>query len=408
VTDSAAVGEALRHAASTVDRLRSPGGCPWDAEQTHASLAPYLIEEAYETLEAIETGDRTLLREELGDLLFQVLFHARVAEEAPAGDRFELSDVADDLVAKLVRRHPHVFADVTVSSAAEVNANWDAIKQAEKRRDSVTDGIPLVQPALALAAKLASRRRKAGLEVDPPAGSGIGPRLLALVDAAVQAGIDPEQALRATTREYAAAIRAAERDGATRTAERGGKAGAAEGSGRPNPAPIPVARTEPPASGSEKELLVAFLDYHRQTLRMKCADLTPGQLLELADPPSTLRLLGLVRHLTEVEARWLSHRCQGEEMRWVYGSDADPDGDLNVEEASHESVAATWARYDDQVARSRRVVATTDLDRSAVHPTPSGQRPTLRWILLHLIEEYARHNGHADLLREHLDGVTGE
>ena len=93
-----------------MDRLRSPGGCPWDAEQTHASLAPYLIEEAYETLEAIETADLVALREELGDLLLQVLFHARLAEEAAAGQRFGIDDVAADLVAKLVRRHPHVFA----------------------------------------------------------------------------------------------------------------------------------------------------------------------------------------------------------------------------------------------------------------------------------------------------------
>jgi len=201
---------ALMRAVQIMDRLRSPGGCPWDAEQTHSSLAPYLIEEAYETLEAIETADLASLREELGDLLLQVLFHARLAEEAAEDERFSISDVADDLVAKLTRRHPHVFSDVTVSSAAEVNANWDEIKQAEKQRESATDGIPLAQPALALSAKLVSRASKAGLDVPTPAGHGLGEKLFDLVREAVQAGIDPEQALRETARDYRDAIRAEE------------------------------------------------------------------------------------------------------------------------------------------------------------------------------------------------------
>jgi XTP/dITP diphosphohydrolase len=201
---------ALLRAVQIMDRLRSPGGCPWDAEQTHSSLAPYLIEEAYETLEAIETADLASLREELGDLLLQVLFHARLAEEAAEGERFSIADVAADLVAKLTRRHPHVFADVTVSSADEVNANWDTIKQAEKQRESATDGIPLAQPALALSAKLLSRTSKAGLEVPAPDGDGVGEKLFALVRDAVQAGIDPEQALRETARTYREAVRAEE------------------------------------------------------------------------------------------------------------------------------------------------------------------------------------------------------
>jgi XTP/dITP diphosphohydrolase len=201
---------ALLRAADIMDRLRSPGGCPWDAEQTHSSLAPYLIEEAYETLEAIETADLPALREELGDLLLQVLFHARLAEEAAEDERFTIDDVAADLVAKLTRRHPHVFSDVKVSGADEVNANWDAIKKAEKQRESATDGIPLGQPALALAAKLVSRSRKAGIEVPAPVGQGFGEKLLAVVGEAVQAGVDPEQALRDTARAYAEAIRAEE------------------------------------------------------------------------------------------------------------------------------------------------------------------------------------------------------
>ncbi len=217
-------GAQLLRAVQIMDRLRSPGGCPWDAEQTHSSLAPYLIEEAYETLEAIETADLAALREELGDLLLQVLFHARLAEEAAAGQRFGIDDVAADLVAKLVRRHPHVFADgpapaaaagdqQAVSPADQQQVNWDAIKKAEKRRESVTDGIAMAQPALALAAKLVSRSERAGLSAPLPAGDGIGERLLAVVGDAVRAGVDPEQALRHSAREYREAIRATERAG---------------------------------------------------------------------------------------------------------------------------------------------------------------------------------------------------
>lgn len=226
--ESGEPGAQLVRAVQIMDRLRSPGGCPWDAEQTHSSLAPYLIEEAYETLEAIETADLAALREELGDLLLQVLFHARLAEEAATGQRFTIDDVAADLVAKLVRRHPHVFAEPEngaqgdgergPSSADQQQTNWDAIKKAEKQRESVTDGIAMGQPALALAAKLVSRSERAGLAVALPAGDGIGDQLLALVSGAVRAGVDPEQALRQSAREYAGAIRAREsarRDNAT-------------------------------------------------------------------------------------------------------------------------------------------------------------------------------------------------
>jgi XTP/dITP diphosphohydrolase len=210
VPHTAEPGAQLAHAVQIMDRLRSPGGCPWDAEQTHSSLAPYLIEEAYETLEAIETADLPALREELGDLLLQVLFHARLAEEAAPDQRFTIDDVAADLVAKLVRRHPHVFADVDADTAEQVADNWDAIKKAEKRRRSATDGIPLGQPALALAAKLVSRSERAGVSVPLPAGDGIGERLLAVVADSVRAGVDPEQALRATARAYRDGIRALE------------------------------------------------------------------------------------------------------------------------------------------------------------------------------------------------------
>jgi NTP pyrophosphatase (non-canonical NTP hydrolase) len=203
-------GAGLLEVVAVVDRLRSPGGCPWDAEQTHQSLAPYLLEESYELIEAIELDDLVHLREELGDVLFQVAFHARLAEERPAPDRFSVDDVAADLVAKLIRRHPHVFAGREVASAADLAANWEAIKAAEKRRTSVTDGVPLGQPSLALAAKLQRRAQKAGLDAALPAGNGLGARLFALVGEAVAAGQDPEAALRATARAYRDAVRAAE------------------------------------------------------------------------------------------------------------------------------------------------------------------------------------------------------
>jgi NTP pyrophosphatase (non-canonical NTP hydrolase) len=202
-------GARLLDAAAVMDRLRSPGGCPWDAEQTHQTLASYLLEETYELLEAIEDDDRVHLREELGDVLLQVLFHARLAEEE-SPDPFSIDEVAGDLVAKLVRRHPHVFADRAVDGAAEVAANWDEIKATEKRRESVTDGVPLGQPALALAAKLRRRAAKAGVDVGPPAGTDIGSRLFALVGEAVDADVDPEAALRAVSRAYRDAVRAAE------------------------------------------------------------------------------------------------------------------------------------------------------------------------------------------------------
>jgi XTP/dITP diphosphohydrolase len=203
-------GARLLDVVAVMDRLRSPGGCPWDAEQTHRSLAPYLIEEAYELLEAIEEDDAGLLREELGDVLLQVVFHARLLEERPGDERCSIDDVAGDLVAKLVRRHPHVFAERRVSGAAEVAANWDEIKAEEKGRESATDGVPLGQPALALAAKLRRRVDKSGLAVPPPTGEEIGDRLFAVVGDAVAAGIDPEAALRATARAYRDAVRAAE------------------------------------------------------------------------------------------------------------------------------------------------------------------------------------------------------
>lgn len=204
----------LQRAVEVMDVLRSPGGCPWDAAQTHQSLARYLLEEAYEVLEAIETGDVALLREELGDLLLQVLFHARLAEELPAGQAFSVDDVAADLVAKLIRRHPHVFAGdagpVADHSAEALNESWEQQKISEKNRTSATDGVPLGQPALALSAKLLARATRAGLTVTPAPTSETGESLFAAVRVAVAAGIDPEGALRETARAYRDAIIKAE------------------------------------------------------------------------------------------------------------------------------------------------------------------------------------------------------
>lgn len=178
-------------------RLRAE--CPWKAEQTHRSLVRYLLEETHETVEAIESGDVDHLREELGDLLLQVYFHAAVAEEAGG---FTIDDVARDITAKMVRRNPHVFgdgADGRPGSAAEVNDAWQAIKAAEKDRSDPTDGLPASLPALLYADKVLDRLARAGRSV-VPAGEGVGERLLALVGEAHADGIDPEQALRDAVR----------------------------------------------------------------------------------------------------------------------------------------------------------------------------------------------------------------
>jgi XTP/dITP diphosphohydrolase len=207
---------ALDDAVEVMDRLRSPGGCPWDAAQSHRSLAPFLLEEAYEVLDAIDKGDDAALRDELGDLLMQVLFHARLAEENES-DPWSIEDVAAGLVEKLTRRHPHVFGEVTVDGAAQVVVNWEHIKATERERSSITDGLPLGLPALALAAKLLARLEHGGLTVSSPApdadnsASLFGTELLDVVRRAGAAGVDAEQALRETVLAYRREIRRAER-----------------------------------------------------------------------------------------------------------------------------------------------------------------------------------------------------
>jgi XTP/dITP diphosphohydrolase len=216
---------ALADLVAVMDRLRSPGGCPWDAEQTHASLLPYAIEEVFEVVEAVETEDRDALREELGDLLLQVVFHARVAQEHRT-EPFGIGEVAGEVAAKLRRRHPHVFGDVEVSGSEEVHRSWELIKKAEKARESALDGIPLGMPALARAQRVVGRARRAGLAVDdavvghaddvaatPGAerdAAALGRALLALVLEAEAVGVEAEAALRIAVRGLETALRRSE------------------------------------------------------------------------------------------------------------------------------------------------------------------------------------------------------
>ena len=204
-------GARLLDLVTVMDRLRRE--CPWDREQTHRSLAKYLLEEAHETIEAIEVlqdpPDYTHLREELGDLLLQVYFHARVASEQ--ADGFTIDDIAAGIVDKLVHRHPHVFAGLDVEDADEVDRNWESLKASEKGRESVLDGVPPGLPALALADKVLGRAAKVG--VTPTAAENVavtedlGDRLLALVVEARAAGRDAEQDLRDAVRRLADAVR---------------------------------------------------------------------------------------------------------------------------------------------------------------------------------------------------------
>ena len=217
-------GTRLLELVQIMDKLRL--NCPWDARQTHASLAPYLLEETYETVDALASGDQAAVREELGDVLLQVVFHARVAEERTDGSGYDIDDVADGIISKLTRRHPHVFGDLTVSGPDEVTLNWDSIKAAERAAargpagsgeqggPSALDGVPMSQPALSLAGQLLRRAERSGVPAelaDQPAGapsiSDVGRELLALVNRARAAGMDPELELRAAALAYADRVR---------------------------------------------------------------------------------------------------------------------------------------------------------------------------------------------------------
>ena len=197
-------GSQLQRLVEVMDTLRSPGGCPWDAEQTHESLLKYLLEESYEFVDAVQSGNRVDMREELGDVLLQVYFHARMAQEHPT-DPFSIEDIAQGIADKLIRRHPHVFAGVEVQDSQEVLENWEEIKKKEKGRTSPLDGVAMAQPALPLVEKLLYRAEKYNVEVATPdtvsldgvADEGaVGQALLAVIAWANSNGIDAEAALR--------------------------------------------------------------------------------------------------------------------------------------------------------------------------------------------------------------------
>lgn len=211
----------LEELIAVAKQLRAPGGCPWDAEQTHNSLTKYLIEEAYELVEAIESGNREEILEELGDVLYQVIFHSDLAATGSLGEPFNLEDVAELSAAKMRGRHPHVFGNpeelekYAAKTGDDVMLNWDDHKRKEKpERTSVLDGIPQSLPALALADKVMGKAEKLGLlDKDAPgpfsvtSEAELGTILLAMVSSARAAGFDPERALREATRELQVEIR---------------------------------------------------------------------------------------------------------------------------------------------------------------------------------------------------------
>ena len=203
----AVFGSELLRLVEVMDRLRSPGGCAWDAEQTHESLIKYLLEESYEFIDAIETDDRVGMREELGDVLLQVYFHSRIAQDHPT-DPFTIDDVAGAIADKLISRHPHVFAGVEVSGTEEIIENWEAIKAKEKGRTSPIEGVAMSQPALPLVSKLIYRADKYGAPLDiakyqsevPATEESVGAALASVIAWAYEHEIDPELALRAQAR----------------------------------------------------------------------------------------------------------------------------------------------------------------------------------------------------------------
>jgi len=210
-------GSELQRLVEVMDRLRSPGGCPWDAEQTHESLVKYLLEESYEFIDSVDSKDREGMREELGDVLLQVYFHSRIAQDHPT-DPFSIEDVARAIADKLIRRHPHVFEGLQVSGTEEIIENWEEIKAREKGRTSALDGVALAQPALPLVEKLLYRAEKYKVQVkitkyqsDKPATEeNVGEALASIIAWARDNEIDPENALRLYGRQIAEQIRDAE------------------------------------------------------------------------------------------------------------------------------------------------------------------------------------------------------
>ena len=225
MTEPLLSNDPLRAAAEVMHEVRER--CVWSQQITHRDLVPYLIEESHELIDAVETGDRAELREELGDLLWQVLFHSAVAAQDP-DDPFDIDDVARGLAEKIVRRHPHVFADAVATTSEEVLVHWNAAKAAEKReRRSVLDGVPAGMPSLARAQKILARAARVGAGEDvalaahdaaeigavPESEEELGDLLLTLTAAARANGWDAERALRERIRLLEADVRAAESGG---------------------------------------------------------------------------------------------------------------------------------------------------------------------------------------------------
>ena len=210
-------GSELQRLVEVMDRLRSPGGCPWDAEQTHESLVKYLLEESYEFIDSVDAKDREGMREELGDVLLQVYFHSRIAQDHPT-DPFSIEDVARAIADKLIRRHPHVFDGLQVSGNEEIIDNWEEIKAKEKGRTSALDGVALAQPALPLVEKLLYRAEKYKVNIEltkyqsdkPATEESVGEALASIIAWARDNEIDPENALRLYGRQIAEQIKRAE------------------------------------------------------------------------------------------------------------------------------------------------------------------------------------------------------
>lgn len=218
--------EKLKSLIDTAHQLRAPGGCPWDAEQTHRSLVQYLLEETHELIDAIESGSRDEVLEELGDVLYQVIFHSDLASEGTLGEPFDLEDVAQFMEQKMRSRHPHVFGSdeelerYAAKTGDDVMQNWESHKKREKPgRTSILDGIPQTMPALALSSKVMGKAEKIGIleplsepVVPMESEEDLGKLLLAIVASARALGLDAERALREATRELQADIRQAELD----------------------------------------------------------------------------------------------------------------------------------------------------------------------------------------------------
>jgi XTP/dITP diphosphohydrolase len=267
--------QSLRQLNEVVERLRAPGGCPWDREQTHRSLRPYLLEETYEVLEAIDSRGPETLREELGDLLLQVLMHCAIAAERPDG--FDIGDVAETTRAKMVHRHPHVFGSASVAGAEEVVVNWEKLKRTEKReRLSLLEGVPHALPALAFAQGVQKRPARVGFDETPTVADAL---------AWLRAGVDALAGL------AAAAPAGARRggDGAPARADTASEEGlgapgegaltAADASAGHVPPPPPAGPALEAAMG---ELLFAAVALARQ-LRVNPEDALRGRAIAFAD-----------------------------------------------------------------------------------------------------------------------------